>query len=63
MKSWFISLLHAAKTELIWFGLRSILHHLTSDNLSLSISPVNCRGIVKSVDVVLDLAFRIVTGL
>jgi len=41
-------LLNALKTELIWFGSRSTLRHLTGDNHSLSIGSVT----VKSVDVV-----------
>jgi len=43
--------LKAEKMELIWFGLRSMLRHLTSDNHSLSINSV----VVKSVVVVWDL--------
>jgi len=43
--------LNVAKTEIIWFGSWSMLHHLTSDNHSLSIGSV----VVKSVDVDSDL--------
>jgi len=43
--------LNAAKTELIWFGSWAMLHHLISDNRSLSIGSV----IVNSVNFVRDL--------
>ena len=45
------SQLDAAKTELVWFGLRAMLRHLTGDNRSLFIGSV----VVDSVDVVRDL--------
>jgi len=47
--------LNAAKTELIWCGSRAMLHRLTSDNLSLSLSLSIGSVVVNSVDIVLDL--------